>query len=138
MKSLGRCKKIWCLLFVTLALTSCYNNRIYYDMEEQAVKTCNGKVIRQLYITNESENVFYHFSKLDEKKGVNSFSFNNLSEQYQLEVINGKIPLKDFKLTPKMKYKISNSSYGDAASSDIEIKVGVNGIITQASRTACD
>ena len=125
-------------LFFSVIFSSCYNNNIYYDMEQQAIKTCNGRVIKQLYVVNEDENIFYHFSKLDGKEGVNSFTLKGLNEQYQLENLNKEITLSEFKLVPEMKYKISNSSYGDAASSSIEIRIDQNGLVGYASKTTCD
>jgi hypothetical protein len=129
-------KTIHLAVIVTL-FSSCYNNNIYYDMKKQLVETCNGKPIRQLYIISQDNHIFYHFALINDQEGVNSFSLLNLNNQYSLEILNRKIPLEGFKLIPGAEYKITNSSYGDAASSDIKIKVGERGEIAFANKTTC-
>lgn len=125
-------------LFLATVFSSCRNNKIHYDIKEQMIKTCNGKAIKNLYIINEKEKVFYHFLKLTDKEGTNSFSLINLNNNYSLENLNRPLKFEEFKLMPKMEYKVSNSTFGDAASSEITVRTGNTEIIVYASSMSCE
>lgn len=125
------------ILSLSNTLNSCHNNKIYFDINAQSIKTCNRKVISELYITNENQNIFFHFSKIPDKKGTNSFSLIRLNKDYYVETLNKKVSLTDFRLIPKTQYKISNSTYGDASSSDIEIRTGDNQNVIFSNSLSC-
>lgn len=96
------------------------------------------KTIKKIYIINQTKNIFYHFTRLDQKPGVASFSLSHISNQYKLEGMYGEIPLSEFAIIPGMEYTIRHSSYGDAAYYDIQIRAGSSGIIDFSSRTTCE
>lgn len=127
------------LLLVLLSVfSSCHNNKIHYDIKEQRVKTCNGEAINNLYILNEKEKIFYHFLRLPDKEGTNSFSLITINNDYRLENLNRPVEFEEFKLKPRMEYKISNSTFGDAASSEINVRTGDTVIIVYASSMSCE
>jgi hypothetical protein len=118
------------LSLIVLCLTSCSGNQIYFDINNQSVKTCSGAKIRELYITSLNTNEYYIFSTMPGKFGVNEVSFNNLNHEYMIEYKGDSlIKTEDFKLHPDMNYEIKNTSNGDAAESIIKIKTGKNRII---------
>jgi hypothetical protein len=121
-----------------LLLSSCSDNKIYFDVEEQQVKTCNGKIIENLHLTSESGGAFYHFKKIQDQEGTRSFSLLKINENYKLEGMTGQLSFDQFKLKPKTEYKVTNSTYGDAAPSCIIIETDDSGKITNASVTSCD
>ncbi len=130
--------RLFFLLFIFITvLSSCHDNKIFYDINEQKIKTCNGKAIKNLYIMNEKEKIFYHFFKLPDKRGTNSLSLIRLSSDYRLENLNEQVNLEDFKLRPRVEYTISNSTYGDAASSEIKVRTGNIAVINYASSKSC-
>lgn len=126
------------LLFLLSVLSSCNNNKIHYNIKEQMVKTCNRKPINNLYILNENEKIFFHFLKLPDKEGTNSFSLISLNNDYRLKNLNRPVKFEEFKLKPKTEYKISNSTFGDAASSEIKVSTGITAIIVYASSVSCE
>ncbi len=126
------------LLFLLPVLSSCNNNKIHYNIKEQMVKTCNRKPINNLYILNENEKIFFHFLKLPDKEGTNSFSLISLNNDYRLKNLNRPVKFEEFKLEPKTEYKISNSTFGDAASSEIKVRTGITAIIVYASSVSCE
>lgn len=126
------------LLFLLPVLSSCNNNKIHYNIKEQMVKTCNRKPINNLYILNENEKIFFHFLKLPDKEGTNSFSLISLNNDYRLKNLNRPVKFEEFKLKPKTEYKISNSTFADAASSEIKVRTGITAIIVYASCVSCE
>jgi hypothetical protein len=127
------------LYFISLfLLASCSNNNsVFFDLRSQSIMTCDGKPIKQLYITNTKLNVFYHFSKMKGSPGANSFSLSDLNRSYELEILNKKISLSDFKLVSGVEYKLTNRSNGDVAADNITLKVGQDSKIVFASKTSC-
>lgn len=123
-----------CLLFT---LSSCYNNNIYFDINSQCVVSCNKKVIENLHIISKDSKDFYFFSKLPKLKGTNSFNLVEINHSYSLENMNCEISIDSFRLRPETEYEISNSTFGDAASSKILIKTDKNGKVAYSNIKTC-
>lgn len=134
--------KLFCtmcfLILVSLLLVSCYDNCIYFDMNDQTVRTCNKQAISNLYISGLNNNDFYHFYKMPDKKGTNEFSLERPNRNYILEgMFDLVLPLDSFKLQPNTEYEIVNSTFGDATAGRFVIKTGTNGAVVYASETSC-
>ncbi len=123
-----------CLLYV---LYSCSDNNIYFDINSQSVVTCNKKAIKKLCISSTDGKDFYFFSKLPKVEGTNKFILSNLSRNYLLENVNREVSIDSFELRPETSYKIENSTFGDAASSEIQIKTDKGGKVIYSSITSC-
>lgn len=62
----------------------------------------------------------------------------NLNNDYRLKNLNRPVKFEEFKLKPKTEYKISNSTFGDAAASEIKVRTGITAIIVYASSVSCE
>ncbi len=133
-------KKLNVLIALTCllsALYSCSDNSIYFDINSQSVVTCNKKAIKKLHISSTDGKDFYFLSKLPKVEGTNKLSLINLSRNYLLENVNIEVSIDSFKLRPETGYKIENSTFGDAASSEIQIKTDKGGKVIYSSITSC-
>ena len=128
-----------CTLFtVTLLLTSCYSNEIYFDMEKQSVVRCED-VIKQLYISSKDGKDCLCFTVSPGKKGSKVFSLKELNTNYTIDVLNSSVPLDflHFKLRPETEYEIINHSNGDAAEGNLLIRTDKNGAVIYANKPSC-
>lgn len=123
-----------CLLFT---LSSCSDNNIYFDINNQSVISCNKKVISKLHIIGKDNKDFYFFSKQPEAKGTNNFSLITLNHSYLLENMNSQISIDSFKLRPETEYEITNSTFGDADHTQILIKTDKEGKVIYSNVTSC-
>ncbi len=123
-----------CLLFT---LSSCSDNNIYFDINNQSVRSCNKKVISKLHIISKNNNDFYFFSKKPEAEGTNNFSLFTLNHSYFLENMNSQICIDSFKLMPETEYEITNSTFGDADRTQILIKTDKEGKVIYSNVTSC-
>jgi len=130
-------RNVLLLVLVIIGLMSCADNQIYFDIDEQSIKTCNGKAIRSLTVDEIEGDYLYRFAKGKDKEGTNSFSFISLDKNYTLEVMGQELPLSKFNLKPNSEYRIRNSTYGDAASGEIKVKTNGDGEIATADITSC-
>lgn len=130
-------RNISLLILVVIGLMSCADNQIYFDMDEQCIRTCNGKAIRNLTIDDVEGDYLYRFVKDKDKEGTNRFSFISVNKNYTLEVMGQELPLNKFNLKPNSEYRIRNSTYGDAASGEIKIKTNDDGKVATANIISC-
>ena len=127
-------------IFVTyflFILSSCSDNNIYFDINSQSVKSCNKKVIKKLYVTSENGQDFYYFLKLPKTEGTNSFSLIKKNHNYLLKDMYGEINIDSFRLKSETTYKIENSTFGDAASSEVLVRTDKKGKIIYSNIVSC-
>lgn len=129
-------KYIYCVLLLFL-FVSCHSNLIYFDIKNQSVVSCDGRILN-LYIISKDGNDYLCFSLLPEKRGDNVFSVKKISENYSVRVIRTHINLQNFKLRPDMEYEIINNSIGDAANGRLLIKTDKNSNVIYADKISCD
>lgn len=130
-------KKMLLWIVAIVSLTSCSDNQIYFDKETQSINTCNGKTIRDLIIDEVNGNSLYRFVTVKDKIGANSFSLIALDKNYKLEKMGQELPLDSFNLNPDSEYRIRNSTNGDAAFGEINIRTNENAKIVEADITSC-
>ncbi|GAA4379792.1 hypothetical protein GCM10023186_17570 [Hymenobacter koreensis] len=125
------------LILLSTLLYSCHNNNnIYYDTSKEAIVTCSGKNITSLHIVSNKAD-FYHFKKIPKKAGTNTFNLKNINNNYKIEDIYKEIDSKAFSLKPNTIYKVSNTSIGDAAYSEIEIRTDERSKIIFSNTKSC-
>jgi hypothetical protein len=132
------CVKNLLFFSITLLLSACYDNQICLDIDKQTIRTCNGKNIGYLTITNTENHEFLYFTKKKGMVGVNKFNLDSLSNDYQLFSISNEILIDNFRLEPQKEYEISNNTYGDAAGSTIIVKTNQLGKIEYVDKCWCD
>jgi len=89
-------------LFSALVFISCGNNGIYFDDNDQSIRSCSQQVISNLLINGLDNKDFYHFSKKSNSKGTDKFSLVKLNLDYNLTgMFDKSLPLDSFHLQSK-------------------------------------
>ena len=114
------------------------SNAIYFDIKEQAIKSCNSNGIRNLSIKLDSSETGYSIKWSDKDKDaptiINLSSIDNnyyISKGY-LETIDN----KKFKLAPLSKYTIERAQ-GDAGGYRIDVWTDEYGKVVKADPASC-
>ena len=127
------------ILFIPLLLflTSCYDNVIYFDIENQSINTCYERAISRLYIESEDYIESFRFAKISGMKGCNIFNLTKINSGYSLEIDSRIVDTNSFQLRKNTKYNVFNDSNGDAASGRLSFKTDNEGKVIWASKTSC-
>lgn len=129
------------LLLVAVFITSCFDsNKIYFEIQDQSIKSCNKKGIKNLYIQNSATPDMYYLVfndtiKRDVPKVIYIDSISNLYSIYQgwqKKPVNN----NSFRLAPLSQYKIERVQ-GDASAYKIEIWTDKNGKVIKTSKENC-
>lgn len=137
MNSLKHLTKAASFLFFIVVFSSCYDNSIYFNLENQSLKTCNGRELVVFYLKKKGDPSFYFYTLKFNKKGTNEFFLKRKNENYILECNEKEMDMKDFKLSPNSKYEIVNHSSRDATDASIQIETDSCGNVIFSSVTSC-
>ncbi|HZY37377.1 MAG TPA: hypothetical protein VFE53_12045 [Mucilaginibacter sp.] len=125
---------------IILLFTSCYSNSIYFDIKDQAIKSCNPTGISQIYIENYSLNDYYSVAWSDSVHSAPGFiNMKNIQNGFTISVSGGEnkqIPSGEFKLRPSTEYTITKDQ-GDASSYEIKVWTNSKGYIIGTTRPDC-
>ena len=124
-------------MLLLLLFVSCHSNLIYFDIKNQSVVRCDGRILNLYIISKDGDDCLY-FSLLPEKRGDNVFSVKKISKNYFVRVIRTRINLQNFKLRPNMEYEIINNSASDAANGKLLIRTDENSDVVYADKISCD
>jgi hypothetical protein len=127
--------------FLILSFSSCFqSNAIYFDVNEQSIRSCNSKGIRQLYIENDSTPEEYSITWIDDNKNApTSVSIFSIDDSYNVARAwdRRRIDNKKFRLLPFNKYTITRMQ-GDASAYQIEVWTGENANIIKSIPDKCN
>jgi hypothetical protein len=124
---------------VILLFSSCFSNSIYFDTEDQAIKSCNPTGMRRIYIENESKNDYYSIVWSDTTHSTPDFiTLKRIQSGFTVYVVGEfrQIPRSDFKLLPSTEYTIRKSG-GDASSYEIKIWTDSKGYVIGTDQPQC-
>jgi hypothetical protein len=124
-------------LFFIVMLTSCYDNSIYFNLENQSIKTCNGRELVVFYLKKKDDPFLYFYNLKLDKVGTNEFSLKEINRNYILEYKGKSVDVGDFKLSPNSKYEIVNHSSRDATDASIQIETDSCGNVIFSNVTSC-
>jgi hypothetical protein len=129
----------YCLIFLMLAFNSCQSNAIYFDIKEQAIKSCNQKGISRIYIKNDSSAETYSLvwsdTTISAPIKIELFNPNNAYKIYK-GWNNLPISVQDFKLKTSSSYTIERVQ-GDASAYKVQVWVDNVGNINKAISESC-
>lgn len=137
MNNLKHLTKAVSFLFFIVVLSSCYDNSIYFNLENQSIKTCNGRELVVFYLKKKDDPSFYFYTLKLNKKGTNEFFLKRKNENYILECNEKEMDMNDFKLSTNSKYEIVNHSSRDATDASIQIETDSCGDVIFSSVTSC-
>lgn len=119
--------------------SSCYSNAIYFDIENQSIKSCNIKGIRQIYIESDSSNEMYLISWTDSTlRAPRDVKLKNIQSGYSVyknwnnEIISN---IK-FKLSALSAYSIERVQ-DDASGYKIKVWTDWLGNVNKTSQPLC-
>ncbi len=124
---------------IILLFTSCFSNTIYFDLKDQAIKSCNPTGIKRIYIENKSLNDYYSIGWTDTTSRAPGFiNLESVQNGFTISVVgeNKQIPQSDFKLRPSTQYTITKSG-GDASSYEIKVWTDRTGYVRGTSQPEC-
>jgi len=134
-------KAILFLLTVVLGFSSCFfqSNAIYFDIKEQAIKSCNSKGITRIYVEQVSTEKRCSIIWSDNDTNVpTTVQLSSISNGYT--VLSGyperRISNKEFKLQAFSKYIIERVQ-GDAGAYRIEVWTDGDGRVIKADPDSC-
>lgn len=125
------------LLIIVLSLSSCSNNLIYFDKENQSINRCNGEPIISIMFRCENDLSLYLFRLKSEKEGTSMFSLKKANENYELKDEMRLLDINSFKLKANAQYTVRHSSNGDAGSGHLILRTDSNGIAVYSDVTSC-
>ena len=127
------------LIFLMLGFSSCQSNAIYFDIKEQAIKSCNQKGIFRIYIKNdflaETYSLVWGDTTISAPKEIELFNPNNEYKIYK-GWNNLPISIKDFKLKASSSYTIERVQ-GDASAYKVQVWTDKAGNINKALPESC-
>lgn len=124
-------------LFFIVVLSSCYDNSIYFNLENQSVKTCNGRELVVFYLKKKDDPFLYFYNLKLDKEGPNEFSLKETNRNYILEYKGKSVDAEDSKLSPNSKYEIVNHSSRDATDASMQIETDSCGNVIFSNVTSC-
>lgn len=123
--------------FLAWAVSSCGGNAMHYETATHALTTCRGSILTNVYVEGRATKEFYYLQKRPGTVGTSSLRLDQLSESYVVRGGDGRLRPAGMRLQPNTFYRISNVSDGDAASADVVVKTGADGLLNEGSPRTC-
>lgn len=122
------------LILMTIVLFvfgSCTDNQICFDAKRQVITAKSGGIYR-IYLENKKTNTVFQIDKKQGLRPINELNISNVdTAQYEILKLGLKKELIfSLPLVPNSNWTVSNVSFGDAASFDIDLKINENRHIT--------
>lgn len=126
-------------LFLSLAwvVSSCGGNDLHYEAATHTLTTCSGATLTSVFITGRGVTDFYHLQKRPGAAGTASLRLDQLGESYLVRGWDDRLRPTGVQLRPNSSYRIRNVSNGDAASADVVVRTGADGLLSEGSPTTC-
>lgn len=131
--------KYYLFFLILIGFSSCQSNAIYFDINEQAIKSCNQKGIYRIYIKNDSLAETYSLvwsdTTISAPKKIELFNPNNAYKIYK-GWNNLPISIKDFKLKVSSSYTFERVQ-GDASAYKVQVWTNNVGNVSKAVPESC-
>ena len=128
------------VILISILAASCFeSNAIYFNINEQSIRSCNSKGISRLFINNDSVAEVYSLIWNNNKKDApKKICLYPLTVDYVITKgwNNKEISKEDFKLRPYSIYTIERVQ-GDATSYKITVQTDESGTIVKAVPDEC-
>jgi hypothetical protein len=134
-------KLVFCAALSALSyLSACsfHENKIYCNLANQSILTCDNSYITSLQI-REIENLESFVLQIKQNKNTKThLSLNEFTDYFDVFYTGNREQPNPISLTPNKTYEIINFTNGDRASEKIIIKTGLKGELIQSDKTSCN